>query len=85
MGPTGSLEVRSKRGKYELRCRRASERDSKVIHHFLVFESERALPANDLRVEVPNGRPKLIVPFRNGLTASATSICGSITRRVTLS
>jgi hypothetical protein len=55
------------------------------IHHFWVFESERALPANDLRVEVPNGRPKLIVPFRNGLTASATSICGSITRRVTLS
>jgi AraC-like DNA-binding protein len=46
----------------------------KWIHHFWVFESERGLPANDLRVVVPNGRPKLIVPFRNGLTASATSM-----------
>lgn len=46
----------------------------KWIHHFWVFESERGLPESDLRVVVPNGRPKLIVPFRNGLTASASSV-----------
>jgi AraC-like DNA-binding protein len=46
----------------------------KWIHHLWVFESERGLPAGDLRVVVPNGRPKLIVPFRNGLTASASTV-----------
>jgi AraC-like DNA-binding protein len=39
------------------------------IHHFWIFQSPLGLPADDLRVVVPNGRHKLIVPFRNGLTA----------------
>ncbi len=39
------------------------------IHHFWVFESPVGLPEGDLRVVVPNGRPKLIVPWRNGLSA----------------
>jgi len=39
------------------------------IHHFWIFRSPLGLPTGDLRVVVPNGRHKLIVPFRNGLTA----------------
>ena len=39
------------------------------IHHFWIFKSPLGLPTGDLRVVVPNGRHKLIVPFRNGLTA----------------
>lgn len=39
------------------------------IHHFWVFESQRGLPAEDARIVVPNGRPKLIVPWRNALVA----------------
>lgn len=39
------------------------------IHHFWIFESASGLPAGDARVVVPNGRHKLIVPYRNGLTA----------------
>ena len=41
------------------------------IHHFWIFTSPIGLPTGDLRVVVPNGRHKLIVPFRNGLTAEA--------------
>jgi hypothetical protein len=40
------------------------------IHHFWVFQSAVGLPSGDARVVVPNGRHKLIVPYRNGLTAS---------------
>jgi AraC-like DNA-binding protein len=39
------------------------------VHHFWVFESPTGLPAGDARVVVPNGRPKLIVPWKNALTA----------------
>ncbi|ACA16206.1 transcriptional regulator, AraC family [Methylobacterium sp. 4-46] len=39
------------------------------IHQMWIFESPCGLPASDLRVVVPNGRAKLIVPWRNGLTA----------------
>jgi AraC-like DNA-binding protein len=39
------------------------------IHHFWVFESDQGLPAGDARVVVPNGRHKLIVPYRNALKA----------------
>ncbi|SMD20069.1 DUF6597 domain-containing transcriptional factor [Rhizobium sp. RU36D] len=41
------------------------------IHHFWVFDAPAGLPAMDARVVVPNGRAKLIVPWRNGLTARA--------------
>lgn len=41
------------------------------IHHFWIFESPIGLPSDDLRVVVPNGRHKLIVPWRNALTASS--------------
>jgi len=34
-----------------------------------VFESATGLPAGDARIVVPNGRAKLIIPWRNGLTA----------------
>jgi AraC-like DNA-binding protein len=40
------------------------------IHHFWVFASPTGLPSSDLRVVVPNGRHKLIVQYRNGLTAA---------------
>lgn len=40
------------------------------IHHFWVFESPMGLPAADARIVVPNGRPKLIVPWRNALIAT---------------
>ncbi len=43
------------------------------IHHFWVFESRVGLPESDLRVVVPNGRPKLIVPWRNGLSAEGAA------------
>lgn len=43
------------------------------IHQFWVFEASAGLPAADARVVVPNGRPKLIVPWRNGLTARGSS------------
>ncbi|MCD2171699.1 helix-turn-helix domain-containing protein [Rhizobium sp. C4] len=39
------------------------------IHHFWVFEAPAGIPATDARIVVPNGRPKLIVPWRNGLDA----------------
>ena len=39
------------------------------IHHFWVFEAPAGIPAADARIVVPNGRPKLIVPWRNGLDA----------------
>ncbi|MET3612938.1 AraC-like DNA-binding protein [Rhizobium aquaticum] len=39
------------------------------IHHFWVFEAPAGIPASDARIVVPNGRPKLIVPWRNGLDA----------------
>jgi AraC-like DNA-binding protein len=41
------------------------------IHHFWIFRSPLGLPSGDLRVVVPNGRHKLIVPWRNGLTAAS--------------
>ncbi|HEX2137561.1 MAG TPA: AraC family transcriptional regulator [Microvirga sp.] len=40
------------------------------IHHFWVFRSPTGLPLGDARVVVPNGRHKLIVPWRNGLAAA---------------
>lgn len=43
------------------------------IHQFWVFEAPAGLPAADARVVVPNGRAKLIVPWRNGLTARGSS------------
>ncbi|HWU60718.1 MAG TPA: DUF6597 domain-containing transcriptional factor [Ensifer sp.] len=39
------------------------------IHHFWVFEAPAGIPTADARIVVPNGRPKLIVPWRNGLDA----------------
>lgn len=42
---------------------------ARYVHHFWVFESATGLPSGDARVVVPNGRPKLIVPYRNGLCA----------------
>ena len=38
------------------------------IHHLWVFRSPLGLPGGDLRVVVPNGRHKLIVQDRHGLT-----------------
>ncbi len=40
------------------------------IHHFWVFESGTGLPETDARIVVPNGRPKLVVPWRNALVAT---------------
>jgi len=40
------------------------------IHSFWVFEAGEGLPAEDARIVVPNGRAKLIVPWRNALIAS---------------
>jgi len=39
------------------------------IHHFWVFEAPTGIPSSDASIVVPNGRPKLIVPWRNGLDA----------------
>lgn len=39
------------------------------VHALWVFESDVGLPSGDARIVVPNGRAKLIVPWRNGLTA----------------
>lgn len=39
------------------------------VHAMWVFESDDGLPSGDARVVVPNGRAKLIVPWRNGLSA----------------
>jgi AraC-like DNA-binding protein len=44
------------------------------IHHFWVFESAVGLPSDDARVVVPNGRPKLIIPWRNGLSATGNGV-----------
>jgi AraC-like DNA-binding protein len=50
------------------------------IHHFWVFRSAVGLPSGDARVVVPNGRHKLIVPYRNGLTASNLNDCAPLTQ-----
>lgn len=39
------------------------------VHALWVFESDSGLPSGDARIVVPNGRAKLIIPWRNGLTA----------------
>jgi len=39
------------------------------VHAMWVFESATGLPSGDARIVVPNGRAKLIIPWRNGLTA----------------
>ena len=44
------------------------------IHHLWVFRSPLGLPGGDLRVVVPNGRHKLIVQYRNGLTAAGAGV-----------
>lgn len=51
------------------------------VHHFWVFESETGLPDGDARIVVPNGRPKLIVPWKNGLTARRAAARGDTGRR----
>lgn len=33
-----------------------------------VFENDRRLPEDDMKLVVPNGRAKLLIPFRNGLS-----------------
>lgn len=38
------------------------------VHQFWVFTSPCGLPTGDARVVVPNGRHKIIVPYRNALT-----------------
>jgi AraC-like DNA-binding protein len=37
------------------------------IEKIWLFESSEKLPDNDLKLIVPNGRPLLLVPYRNGL------------------
>lgn len=49
------------------------------IHHFWVFDAPVGIPAEDARIVVPNGRPKLIVPWRNGLKAGHARL-GQATR-----
>lgn len=44
------------------------------IHAMWVFESDVGLPSDDSRVVVPNGRAKLIIPWRNGLMATCNGI-----------
>lgn len=44
------------------------------VHQMWVFESQTGLPAQDLRIVVPNGRGKLIVPWRNGLSADGAGV-----------
>lgn len=33
------------------------------------FESDRGIPLEDMRVVVPNGQVKLVIPYKNGLTS----------------
>ena len=40
------------------------------IEKMWVFESEGRAPVDDMKLVVPNGRMKLVVPFRNGLLGS---------------
>ena len=39
------------------------------IEKIWVFESESPMPNDDMKLIVPNGRLKLIIPFRNGVAA----------------
>ncbi len=40
------------------------------IEKMWVFESEGRAPIDDMKLVVPNGRVKLVVPFRNGLSGT---------------
>ncbi|HEY0740258.1 MAG TPA: helix-turn-helix domain-containing protein [Chryseosolibacter sp.] len=40
------------------------------IEKLWAFECEQQVPADDLRVIVPNGLVKIVIPFRNGLKAT---------------
>lgn len=39
------------------------------IDQIFVFKSDGQLPSEDLKLIVPNGRVKLVIPFKNGLSA----------------
>lgn len=56
----------------QLRTHRPHPSIAPYIHHFWIFTSADGLPSGDARVVVPNGRHKLIVPYRNGLTMQRT-------------
>lgn len=67
--PTGEPELRVVTEPMRLRTVTPHPDLAPFVYHFWIFESPRGLPAGDARIVVPNGRPKLIVPWRNGLTA----------------
>jgi hypothetical protein len=39
------------------------------VEKLWVYETEKALPHSDLRIIVPNGLVKIVIPFKNGLRA----------------
>ena len=45
----------------------------KYIERIWVFECDGPMPSDDLKLVVPNGRLKIILPFRNGVAAKMDS------------
>ncbi len=46
------------------------------IEKLWVFESSARVPDADLKLVVPNGMVKLVIPFRNGLVGQRAGLCG---------
>lgn len=55
------------------------------VQKLWVFEADEPIPGDDMKLVVPNGLIKLVIPYRNGLTGKMTGCCyTSMEHQITL-